>query len=173
MRDLISIGRFAALTGLTVKALRLYEARDLLRPALVDFHSGYRYYTRDQVATARRIRLLRSLEMPLDEIRATLHAPDAATARLHLARHQRRIEQRIAADQHALTVLRRLEARCACTGKGWGMDREDKHYRCSFCGKDSDQVRRMVAGPDGVIICDECVAKCNEIIAGEEQAAGA
>jgi hypothetical protein len=38
-------------------------------------------------------------------------------------------------------------------------------YRCSFCGKDQDQVQRLIAGPGGVYICDECVHLCNEILA--------
>jgi ATP-dependent Clp protease ATP-binding subunit ClpX len=38
--------------------------------------------------------------------------------------------------------------------------------RCSFCGKGSEQVRKLVAGPQ-VYICDECVGLCNEIIATE------
>lgn len=38
---------------------------------------------------------------------------------------------------------------------------------CSFCDKDEDSVRRMIAGPGNVSICDECVALCTEIIAGQ------
>ena len=53
MPDLVSIGRFAALSGLTVKALRLYDKRGVLRPALVDFETGRRYYSLAQVAAAR------------------------------------------------------------------------------------------------------------------------
>lgn len=45
-----------------------------------------------------------------------------------------------------------------------GPDREKLH--CSFCGKEQDSVRRLVAGP-GVYICDECIELCNEIIAEE------
>ena len=41
-------------------------------------------------------------------------------------------------------------------------------YRCSFCAKDNAEVRRLIAGPNGVFICNECVAKCNEILAKEE-----
>jgi len=44
------------------------------------------------------------------------------------------------------------------------MGREKLH--CSFCGKEQDAVKRLVAGP-GVYICDECIALCNEIIAEE------
>jgi ATP-dependent Clp protease ATP-binding subunit ClpX len=41
-------------------------------------------------------------------------------------------------------------------------------YRCSFCGKTQEQVRRLIAGPGGVYICDECIELCREII--EEEA---
>ncbi len=44
-------------------------------------------------------------------------------------------------------------------------------YHCSFCGKNQDQVKRLIAGPGAVYICDECVELCREII--EEEAAGA
>ena len=37
---------------------------------------------------------------------------------------------------------------------------------CSFCGKNQDEVRKLIAGPD-VYICDECVDLCNDIIAAE------
>ncbi|MBR2949996.1 MAG: ATP-dependent Clp protease ATP-binding subunit ClpX [Lachnospiraceae bacterium] len=39
--------------------------------------------------------------------------------------------------------------------------------RCSFCHKTQDQVRKLIAGPDGVFICDECVDICAEIIEEE------
>ena len=37
-------------------------------------------------------------------------------------------------------------------------------YHCSFCGKNQDQVQRLLAGPNGVYICDECITLCYEII---------
>src|SRR5919206_596701 len=40
-------------------------------------------------------------------------------------------------------------------------------YRCSFCGKGQEEVRRLIAGPGSVYICDECVELCREIIAEE------
>ncbi|MSQ35640.1 MAG: ATP-dependent Clp protease ATP-binding subunit ClpX [Dehalococcoidia bacterium] len=45
-------------------------------------------------------------------------------------------------------------------------------YHCSFCGKNQDQVKRLIAGPGAVYICDECVELCQEIISEETQAAG-
>src|SRR5947209_690570 len=41
-------------------------------------------------------------------------------------------------------------------------------YHCSFCGKNQDQVKKLIAGPGAVYICDECVELCREII--EEEA---
>lgn len=40
-------------------------------------------------------------------------------------------------------------------------------FSCSFCGKTEDQVRRLIAGPDGAFICDECVEICAGIIEEE------
>src|ERR1700752_5081600 len=40
-------------------------------------------------------------------------------------------------------------------------------YHCSFCGKSQDQVKRLIAGPGAVYICDECVELCREIILEE------
>src|SRR3990170_999289 len=37
-------------------------------------------------------------------------------------------------------------------------------YNCSFCGKNQNQVRRLITGPGSVYICDECVELCREII---------
>jgi ATP-dependent Clp protease ATP-binding subunit ClpX len=42
------------------------------------------------------------------------------------------------------------------------------HLRCSFCGKNQDEVRKLIAGP-AVYICDECIELCNEIIAEETE----
>ena len=45
--------------------------------------------------------------------------------------------------------------------------RSDEKFRCSFCGKSQDQVRKLIAGPNGAYICDECVDICAEIIEEE------
>jgi ATP-dependent Clp protease ATP-binding subunit ClpX len=44
----------------------------------------------------------------------------------------------------------------------------DKHLRCSFCGKSKDAVKKFISGPN-VYICNECIALCNEILAEEEE----
>lgn len=71
MNELVAIGRFSAMTRLSVKALRHYDEIGLLRPAEVDPQSGYRYYRLSQANTAEAIRTLRSIDMPLDEISGT------------------------------------------------------------------------------------------------------
>ncbi|WP_297810196.1 ATP-dependent Clp protease ATP-binding subunit ClpX [uncultured Finegoldia sp.] len=46
------------------------------------------------------------------------------------------------------------------------MPKNENQYKCSFCGKSQDEVRKLIAGP-GVFICDECVELCNSIIEEE------
>jgi DNA-binding transcriptional MerR regulator len=71
----LSIGEFARRSGLSLKALRLYDARGLLPPVRVDDASGYRYYAPDQLERAHTIALLRRLDMPLTTIADLLTEP--------------------------------------------------------------------------------------------------
>jgi len=104
--ELMPIGRFARLTGLSVKALRHYAELGLLRPAAVDPQTGYRHYGADQVERAETIRLLRRLEVPLDDIATLLAARDPARMREVLVEHQRRTATRAA---ELNVVLQRLQ----------------------------------------------------------------
>ena len=45
--------------------------------------------------------------------------------------------------------------------------KNDDQVRCSFCNKTQNQVRKLIAGPNGAYICDECVDVCAEIIEEE------
>jgi hypothetical protein len=42
-------------------------------------------------------------------------------------------------------------------------------YTCSFCGKNQEQTSRLIAGPNSVYICADCIALCNEILAQDER----
>jgi DNA-binding transcriptional MerR regulator len=108
MTDLIPIGRFALITHLSVKALRIYAQEGLLQPMYVDPESGYRYYALAQATLAARIRLLRLVEMPLEEIRAILQTVDPEAVQAHLTHHRQRITDRIARDQQSLLLLQRV-----------------------------------------------------------------
>lgn len=73
-KDLLSIGAFANLTRLSIKALRLYDQLGLLQPRFVEPQSGYRFYGVDQLVRARMIRNMRQMDMPLATIRRVLAA---------------------------------------------------------------------------------------------------
>jgi DNA-binding transcriptional MerR regulator len=110
MGALVPIGRFSTICKLTIKALRHYDDLGLLRPALTDPHSGYRYYRLDQVAVAGLIRDLRAAEMPLEAIGKVLRDPTAPDARALLTGQQQRLRERIAAQHAAIGRLDRLVA---------------------------------------------------------------
>lgn len=46
---------------------------------------------------------------------------------------------------------------------------QEPEVRCSFCGKASHEVKRIIAGPEDTYICNECVALCEEIIEEEDR----
>ncbi len=106
--ELLSIGRFARLSGLSVGALRHYDELDLLRPADVDGFTGYRRYRRAQLDRAREIARLRELELPLDVIRDVIEADDPAEARRLVAAHRARVEARSFRLQRILHHLNQL-----------------------------------------------------------------
>lgn len=102
--DLITIGAFARLTRLSPKALRLYDQLGLLLPAHVDGASGYRWYSPEQVDIARRVALLRQLDMPLARIQRViaLSGDDAAA---ELTAYWREQERRMATQRDLVGLL--------------------------------------------------------------------
>ncbi len=111
MTQRFSIGMFSKLTGLTPRALRLYEHEGLLRPAVVNPETGYRYYAQDQAWIAERIRLLRSTDMSLEDIRTLLSTRDSKKRQRLFSEHQKRIEKLLSTYQEALRTLENLSAR--------------------------------------------------------------
>ena len=91
--ELMTIGRFARLTGLSVGTLRHYDEVGLLVPASVDPASGYRRYRRDQAGQARHIRMLRWDDLPIEEIRQVINDETGMVARGVLTGHRRRLER--------------------------------------------------------------------------------
>jgi DNA-binding transcriptional MerR regulator len=87
-KDLLSTGAFAELTRLSLKALRLYNQLDILRPLHTDPQTGYRYYGPDQLPRARMIRNMREMDMPLAEIRRVLAVADVSQAQAELVIRQ-------------------------------------------------------------------------------------
>ncbi|MGW0118102.1 MerR family transcriptional regulator [Streptomyces sp. NPDC003327] len=69
---MFTIGDFARHGRVSVRMLRHYDAVGLLRPAHVDPHSGYRFYTADQLARLNRVIALKDLGFTLDQVRSIL-----------------------------------------------------------------------------------------------------
>jgi DNA-binding transcriptional MerR regulator len=103
----LTIGEFSRRTGLTPKALRHYDRIGLLKPASVDPESGYRQYAEAQVAPARTIGILRSVDVPLEQVRTAI-SDGASNADLQelLIEHRRRIDAR---TTRLLGVMHRLD----------------------------------------------------------------
>lgn len=108
MRVRLAIGDFSRMTHLSIKALRHYHDVGLLEPAEIDPASGYRFYEPGQLAVAQVIRRFRDLDMPLDEIRAMLAAPDVATRNQVIVAHLQRMESQLAVTQATVSSLRSL-----------------------------------------------------------------
>ncbi len=106
--NLVPIGRFSKMTRLSVKALRLYAENGLLPPAHVDPSSGYRYYDLAQANRAEAVRILRSVDMPLDEILEVLDADDPELVHKRLLVHRDRLMERLEAQESMLAYLESL-----------------------------------------------------------------
>ena len=106
--DRLTIGQLARLSGLTPRALRHYDKLGVLRPAEVDEENGYRRYDTAQLETARQIRVLRELEVPLDEVRRIVADPDSDDAARRIAAHRARIEARLTELRTAYYFLGKL-----------------------------------------------------------------
>jgi len=108
MSVLLSIGEFSRMTHLSVKALRLYDEVGLLRPAEVDSSSGYRRYSTGQVPIAQVVRRFRDLDMPLEEIRNVLNAPDVAARDQAVLAHLQRMQETLERTQATVASLQAL-----------------------------------------------------------------
>lgn len=108
MDVLLTIGDFSKMTYLSVKALRHYHDVGLLEPASIDPATGYRRYTLDQVPTAQAIRRFRDLDMPLDEVRTVLRAPDEASRNRAILAHLERMQTQLEQTQQAVASLQAL-----------------------------------------------------------------
>jgi DNA-binding transcriptional MerR regulator len=108
MDELLSIGRFGRLSGLSIAALRHYDELGLLRPATVDPQTGYRRYAAGQLEAARLIRDLRDLDLPLAEIRRLMSGGGSVERAAVLERHRLRLEARLARAGRDLHRTRRL-----------------------------------------------------------------
>ena len=95
----VTIGDFSRASHLSVKTLRHYHEVGLLEPSDVDPGNGYRYYAEDQIPVAQVIRRLRSLQMPVAEVKSVLAAPDPEVRNRLIVAHLDRLEADLASHQ--------------------------------------------------------------------------
>src|ERR1700677_1212164 len=108
MASSLPIGDFSRATHMSIKTLRHYHRVGLLEPADVDQFTGHRRYTTQQIPTAQVIRRFRALDMPLEEIRLILTAPDVPSRNELIAAHLGRLEEGLVRTQTAVASLRDL-----------------------------------------------------------------
>lgn len=121
-RKLLSIGEFSVKTGLSIPALRHYDEVDLLAPARVDPGTGYRRYRLDQAAQATLIRHLRSVDLPIDQIRTMLADQSGQDVASVLHAHRERLLERA----HAITRLAETIGRHYEEGTNMAIVKEDR-----------------------------------------------
>lgn len=66
--QLLKIGELAALAGVSVKALRVYESKNIIKPVEVDENTGYRYYSPDQFQVVEGLLVLQDMGFSLKDI---------------------------------------------------------------------------------------------------------
>jgi DNA-binding transcriptional MerR regulator len=108
MASSLPIGDFSRATHMSIKALRHYHRVGLLEPADVDHFTGHRRYTTDQIPTAQVIRRFRELDMPIEQIKGILSAPDVPARNELITAHLSELEEGLARTQSAVAALRDL-----------------------------------------------------------------
>jgi DNA-binding transcriptional MerR regulator/effector-binding domain-containing protein len=105
---LVPIGEFSRMTFLSVKTLRHYHETGLLAPARIDPSSGYRYYDVSQVTTAQVIRRFRELDLPIEQLRTFLDAPDDRARNAVIVDHLDAMSTQLRETQDTVDSLRRM-----------------------------------------------------------------
>ena len=107
MASALTIGEFSRITHLSIKTLRKYHEAGLLEPAHVDRHTGYRYYTLDQVPAAQVIHRFRELGMPVREVAELVAVTDPGARAVLISQHLERLEAQLGQTRAAVVALRR------------------------------------------------------------------
>jgi DNA-binding transcriptional MerR regulator len=106
VKNLIPIGQFSTRSELSIRALRLYDELDLLKPAFIDPDTNDRRYSLEQVGAAQQIRALRQFDVSLPTIRKII--ADPVLTRDNLQRHRKALYQKLEVLESKLSMLDRL-----------------------------------------------------------------
>ena len=120
--ELLAIGDFAALVGLSTKTLRRYSDAGLIPPAEIDPATGYRWYAAPQQDDARLVVLLRRLNMPAAAVRTVLDAADGTQRWREVAAFWSDRRQRLADEER---LLERVRQQIAGEGESRGFGPSD------------------------------------------------
>ena len=101
---MMTIGEFAQASGLTRKALRLYDEEGILTPAQIDKTNGYRYYAPSQLREANLIGIARAIGMPLAQVKELLR-DEPTVAHERLDRFWDQVTERFRSARDALGKL--------------------------------------------------------------------
>ncbi len=104
---MFSIGEFSRITGLSIKALRLYHQKEILIPHVIDASTGYRYYNHNNVETARVIKELRNMEFSLSDIHTIIQTDSNDNEIVaELIKHKQNLIKKI--DDHS-NIVKKLD----------------------------------------------------------------
>jgi DNA-binding transcriptional MerR regulator len=158
--QLFSIGEFSQISGLSVKALRFYDEKGLLKPAHVDPATDYRYYNAASAERARMIARLRELQFSLEDIaRILAECEDEADLLGAMRRQHRAIAERMHEDRRTMQALEKViaqEAEAARVAESGRFDVEEKRVepvvvaafrmkgRYEECGRGFSTVARVM-----------------------------
>jgi DNA-binding transcriptional MerR regulator len=106
-RRQLSIGKFASLTGISANTLRRYDRLGLLSPAATDPLTSYRIYDIEQLDIGILIRLLRDIDVPLDDVRRLVRSPVTGDVEDTLLEHREHI---LARREELDRILARIDA---------------------------------------------------------------
>ena len=95
MNKIFSIGEASKITGLSVQTLRNYSNMGLVSPERVDFHTGYRYYTINQIHLLDKIKYLRELDLSLSQIKDAINTSDNDSLKPLLAIQHKKLQREI------------------------------------------------------------------------------
>jgi DNA-binding transcriptional MerR regulator len=127
---IFSIGEFSQISGLSVKTLRFYDEKGLLKPARVDIATGYRFYDEASADRARVVAQLRRLQFSLEDIaRILADCGDEADLLSYLERQHRVVLSRLVADRKVAATLAQLikdEREAARVMEASGFEVEEK-----------------------------------------------
>jgi len=107
MKNKLSIGQMAKITGISIRSLRYYDELGILKPAYVDEQTGYRYYKLEQLSELYVIMVCIDTGIPLKEIEGMPIANDTSALKTFLQKGRELAKAKIASYD---TIVKRLDS---------------------------------------------------------------